>query len=100
MSFATTRRLKACTVCGRPSPGTRCSLHPKPARPYRTAEYQMNRALTLVEERTCWICGKAGSVEDPLTADHLIEVVNGGDSTRTNLRAAHRSCNGRRGANC
>ena len=53
---------------------------------------------TLREETHCWICGEPGSPADPLTADHLLAVAAGGPSSRSNLRAAHLSCNSRRGA--
>jgi 5-methylcytosine-specific restriction endonuclease McrA len=89
--------LRACSQCGRPSTTSRCPDHAK-RRPYRSAEYQTARAQTLAEERTCWLCGEAGTPDDPLTADHLVAVTDNGTSQRMNLRAAHRSCNGRRGA--
>lgn len=46
----------------------------------------------------CWICHKPGTDDDPLTADHLLALHNGGHHTAGNYRAAHRSCNSRRGA--
>jgi 5-methylcytosine-specific restriction endonuclease McrA len=51
----------------------------------------------LREEPYCWLCGKRGSAEDPLVADHVIPRSKGGTTTRSNLRAAHSSCNARRG---
>jgi HNH endonuclease len=52
----------------------------------------------------CWICG--GEIDPALvvpnrlagTADHVIALRNGGDDTDANLRAAHFTCNIRRGA--
>jgi len=52
----------------------------------------------LEEERICWLCAYPARPGDPLTADHVVPVVLGGATVRENLRAAHRSCNSRRGA--
>jgi 5-methylcytosine-specific restriction endonuclease McrA len=89
--------LRACVVCGRPSPDSRCPRHATPrdnghARPKRLA------AQVLREELVCHLCGKVGTADDPLTIDHLIPVSRGGQTVRENLAAAHRSCNSRRGA--
>lgn len=91
------RRLSPCLVCGTPSAGPRCPDHRK-AQPYSSAEYQAARAQTLSEEDVCWICGLPATVDDPLTADHVVAVVDGGGSGRDNLHAAHESCNKSRGA--
>jgi 5-methylcytosine-specific restriction endonuclease McrA len=42
----------------------------------------------------CWLCGQPGAD----TADHLVAQVDGGGNSIDNLRAAHRACNSRRGA--
>lgn len=43
----------------------------------------------------CWLCGRVGAD----TADHVVPLSLGGDPLDpANLRAAHRSCNSRRGA--
>jgi hypothetical protein len=87
--------MKACNVCGRIiDRGSRCAEHAIPARgrAHRVASLQ-----TRAEERTCWICGKPGTTNDPLTADHIVPRAHGGHDTRANMRAAHRSCNQRRG---
>ena len=90
--------LRACTSCGRiKQHRQRCAYCPPPTS-YRGAQYQQARAQTLREEHTCWICGDPARPGDPLTADHLVPVSKQGSSERHNLRAAHRSCNGRRGA--
>jgi hypothetical protein len=52
----------------------------------------------LREEKACWICGGHGTEADPLTADHVIARADGGWNVRSNYRAAHASCNSRRGA--
>jgi 5-methylcytosine-specific restriction endonuclease McrA len=41
----------------------------------------------------CWICGQPGA----LTADHIKPLSHGGSTIINNLKAAHRSCNSRRG---
>ena len=91
------RLSRACTVCGRiTQEGNRCPQHPKvkiSARPHRRM-----RAQVLAQEHHCWICGKPGSNDDPLTYDHVIARTDGGDNSRANARAAHASCNSRRGA--
>ena len=53
----------------------------------------------LIAERDGWkchICGKT-IIRKDLTLDHLIPYSEGGEDTSLNLRAAHRSCNSRRG---
>lgn len=62
------------------------------------ARYRANRARVLAEERVCWICGRPGAPDDPLTADHVIPRSLGGSHDRSNLRAGHRSCNSSRKA--
>lgn len=90
------QRLRPCLDCGRPSAGPRCSAHALPrisARPHRRV-----RAQVLAEESLCWLCGKPGTADDPLTFDHVIPRAFGGATTRANARAAHASCNSSRGA--
>jgi 5-methylcytosine-specific restriction endonuclease McrA len=92
------RVLQACLACGQPtSNGTRCASCTQPS-PYASAEYQINRRTVLAQEHECWLCGKPATPDDPLTADHVIPIDEGGTNARTNLRAAHSSCNSRRGA--
>ena len=54
--------------------------------------------IVLEEEHLCWLCGFPARPHDPLTLDHVLPVALGGTTTRDNVRAAHRSCNSRRGA--
>jgi 5-methylcytosine-specific restriction protein A len=61
-------------------------------------DHQLLRRQVLSEEFVCWICGKPAQRGDPLTADHLVSRARGGDNMRSNYRAAHLSCNSRRGA--
>jgi 5-methylcytosine-specific restriction endonuclease McrA len=50
------------------------------------------------EAVTCWLCGRGFTdPTDPPVADHVIPRASGGSDDITNLAAAHRSCNGRRG---
>ncbi len=56
------------------------------------------RSTVLAEETVCWICGSPASLDDPLTVDHIVPDSAGGTWDRTNLRAAHETCNKRRGA--
>ena len=46
----------------------------------------------------CHICGKGFTAADPPVADHLHPRGYGGSDDLANLAPAHRSCNGRRGA--
>jgi 5-methylcytosine-specific restriction endonuclease McrA len=89
---------RACTVCGRPGVGARCHLHAIPPRPRGRAT--QNQIRTLVANATrCHICGQPPTPDDPLVADHVIPRAHGGTDNLSNLKAAHRSCNGRKGAN-
>ena len=88
---------RACIVCGAPSERSRCPRHPKRDE-WHTAQYQANRTLVLARDTDCWICGHPPRAGDPMEPDHVLAVADGGDSTVTNMRAAHRSCNRARGA--
>ena len=88
-------RLRPCLVCGTPSRSPRCATHSLPRRGW--AHEQASRQVRL-EETSCWICGEPAKPGDPLTADHLVPRIHGGPDVRENMRAAHRSCNSRRGA--
>ena len=62
----------------------------------KTHRYQTARKNVLVRDRgICWLCGRPGAT----TADHVVPLALGGHPyDEANLRAAHRSCNSRRGA--
>jgi 5-methylcytosine-specific restriction endonuclease McrA len=47
---------------------------------------------------SCAICGLPARPGDPLTADHVVPRSRGGVDSIVNYRAAHRSCNSRRGS--
>jgi 5-methylcytosine-specific restriction enzyme A len=105
--------LYACPDCGALTPDTRCPKHAKVKRRKRyarqdasrrargkrngsTSAYRKERAFVLERDKgICWICRKAGAN----TADHIVPVSKDGSDHRSNLRAAHKSCNSRRGAN-
>ncbi len=105
----TGRQLKACNRCGRPVPITkrgpefceRCQVRPDVhihgPRPYNDPAYQANRKQVLAEEDCCALCGEPFTPADPATVDHIVPVSSGGGHERSNLRAAHRRCNARRG---
>jgi 5-methylcytosine-specific restriction endonuclease McrA len=88
---------KACVICGRPhgNRGARCELHAIPA---RTGTYSRNAALVRATATVCHLCGQPFTADDPAVADHVVPRGVGGSDDLTNLRAAHRSCNGRKGA--
>jgi 5-methylcytosine-specific restriction protein A len=97
-------RLAGDRVCRRPlAPGSRhCDEHrPKHgtrrARGY-SAEYDRNRPIVLSSADRCAECGLPATVTDPLTVDHRVPLADGGTNDLSNLRALHRSCNSRLGA--
>ena len=66
----------------------------------------MNATLRTVAERdrwVCWLCGgdvDAAATGTPWAAsvDHVVPKSRGGSNDQTNLRLAHKRCNGRRGS--
>lgn len=95
---------RPCLDCQRlhPGPGPRCPTHrsQRPSTTQRGLGYNHRRLArqVLAEEKHCHLCGQPARPGDPLTADHIIPRAHGGPTTRDNLRAAHASCNARRGA--
>ena len=61
------------------------------------AEHQRLAKQVLSEEKACWICGHLARPNDPLEVDHVVPRSKGGATVRSNLRAAHASCNRGRG---
>jgi 5-methylcytosine-specific restriction endonuclease McrA len=91
---------RACVICGATSvPGTsRCIRHPK-AKLSRHRQYRKLREQLLAAHPSCHLCG--GSFTDPAdppVLDHVIPRAHGGTDHPSNLKPAHRSCNGRKGA--
>ena len=67
---------------------------PSATRPRGRAWAALSKAVILRDGGWCWLCGRQGAD----TADHVIPFSRGGVGMDiTNLRAAHRSCNSRRG---
>lgn len=60
-------------------------------------DHQQLAKRVLREEHVCWVCGGAPTDNDPLEADHVVPLSMGGQTVRSNVRAAHRSCNRSRG---
>lgn len=87
---------KICSVCGRVhgNRGGRCDQH---AIPPRTGTYSRNAAKVRAAATRCHLCGLPFSSDDPAVADHVIPRGLGGSDNLTNLKAAHRSCNGTKG---
>lgn len=69
---------------------------PETAAMRKSYKYQQARKAVLVRDRgICWLCSRPGAD----TADHVVPLALGGHPyDMGNLRAAHRSCNSRRGA--
>ncbi len=61
------------------------------------AEHQRLAKQVLSEEKACWLCGRPAHPDDPLEVDHVVPRAAGGATVRSNLRAAHASCNRGRG---
>jgi len=95
--------LKACLICGRAFQPTapkqaRCPEHSLP-RLTRDRTYLKIRAVILANATVCGICGKPFTdPSDPAVLDHVRPRAYGGTDDPSNLQAAHRSCNGRKGA--
>jgi 5-methylcytosine-specific restriction protein A len=105
------RVLRACLVCGAPSPGRRCGRHQAEADARRAAyerqrgsahergytyAYTKLRRQVLAEELYCGVCGEPAERTDPFVVDHITPLSAGGENERGNLRACHATCNSRR----
>jgi len=91
--------LKACIVCGRTCEQgkNRCPLHPKPP-VSRHRQYRKLRERLIAAHPYCHICGQPfHDPADPPVLDHVRPRAHGG-TDESNLRPAHRSCNGAKGA--
>jgi 5-methylcytosine-specific restriction protein A len=92
--------LRSCPRCGRTFPaGQRCPLHGQRRRSpssvaTRLPGWAKTRARVLARDRyVCGICGGPGAD----AVDHVVPASLGGTNHPSNLRAAHASCNARRG---
>jgi 5-methylcytosine-specific restriction endonuclease McrA len=88
---------RTCSVCGTPhrNRGGRCDAHKIPL---RSGTYSRNAALVRATATICHLCGEPFTdPNDPPVADHVIPRGIGGSDDLSNLRASHRSCNGRKG---
>lgn len=91
---------KPCLTCGDPTPnGSRCQeceaerqANRNARRTHYKGDYKKLAAQVRAYAVQCWICGEGHRHDDPWQADH----VTPGDPT-SELRAAHRTCNARRG---
>jgi 5-methylcytosine-specific restriction endonuclease McrA len=96
-------RRRACVVCGRtfqPTPDnpSRCERHRIP-KVNRDRTYRNLSAAVIAAATHCGICGQPFTdPTDPPVVDHIISRAHGGNDDPTNLQAAHRTCNGRKGA--
>jgi 5-methylcytosine-specific restriction endonuclease McrA len=76
--------------------GPRCPEHLK--RPVsRDRSYREACALIKANASACGICGEGPRADDPWVVDHIVPRAHGGGDEPSNLQAAHRSCNGRKG---
>jgi 5-methylcytosine-specific restriction endonuclease McrA len=95
--------LRCCSYpgCGRivhnPPGSNRCPNHPQ--RKKRSGTYSRDAAKVRAAATICYLCGLPfNDPNDPPVADHVVPRVYGGSDHIGNLAAAHRSCNGRKGA--
>lgn len=89
------RIARHCLSCGTLTKhGTRCEPCDTAN---HTAAYGGNWRDLAKQVRTaateCHLCGLPETADDPFEADHILAHANGGQSTRQNVAAAHRSCN-------
>lgn len=98
---------RACIVCGRPSPASRCPEHELTERPRGNA-FEATRQR--IANRDGWICQlpDCGKPIDPqlrkphpmaLAIDHILPRAAGGTDEDHNLQAAHALCNLQKGTN-
>lgn len=97
--------LRPCLACSTPAKGSYCPTHAPRKHDGRTTterglghDYRKAAKRVLAEESVCWMDGEGPRPNDPLTVDHITPRSQGGGHERSNLRAAHASCNSRRGA--
>jgi 5-methylcytosine-specific restriction endonuclease McrA len=93
------RRICCHPGCARiTEPGKSCPLHPKHHVP-RHRRYRNLCARIIANATVCGICGQPFTdPNDPPVVDHIHPRAYGGTDDPSNLQAAHRSCNGRKGA--
>jgi 5-methylcytosine-specific restriction endonuclease McrA len=87
---------RPCLECGRPiAIGSRCAgCDNRP--PYDGAWARMAKAQIAADPR-CRDCGHTGSIDNPLTADHVVPRARGGRNEPSNLATRCRVCNSAKG---
>lgn len=96
----------ACTVCGAPSNGPRCELHPQRRSPSsRATSHRRHKArrARMIEQALaagadCHLCGERIGLADEIDVDHVVPVAAGGSDHISNLALAHSGCNRSKGA--
>ena len=84
---------RPCLNCGSlTSKTTRCDTCQQHHDQLYNSDYRREAKRIRDTATECWLCGHGPKADDPWQADHVVA----GDS-RSPLRAAHRSCNIRRG---
>ena len=101
---------KPCLDCGRlTTGGNRCQVHQQRVEQLHeikrsqikkdsgqySGSYRKRAAIVRATAVTCHLCGEGARLSDPWVADH-VDPGSHGDSAE--LRAAHKSCNERRGS--
>jgi len=88
---ATPQRVSFCVRCNK------LKQRKGPGRAYDQGEYRRNRQLLLKNVIYCVECRGLGTLNDPLTVDHIVPLSAGGSNALANLQVMHRSCNSRKG---
>lgn len=72
--------------------GGMCPLHTAALKHQRDADRYLFAQMCR-EAKTCAVCGKPRTEDDPFAVDHITPLSAGGTSVPANLRVVHRSCN-------
>lgn len=69
---------------------------PSPEQRGYNSEYRKNRKILLADNPPCNHCGRLGTKENPITADHIQSLATGGTNDLANLQPLCKQCNGRK----
>lgn len=90
--------LKACVVCGKKSPSSRCRKHALKSRPRGNAFEPIRQQVIARHGMVCHICREPIKSQADLHIDHIVPRSRGGSDSIENLAPAHDGCNLRKGA--
>jgi 5-methylcytosine-specific restriction endonuclease McrA len=96
--IAVTTKGGRCDECRRDYDRQRRQWRGKTAARGYDAAWRRMVALAIRAHPYCTDCGLVGSGDNPLTGDHIVPRVDGGQNTPSNIAVRCRVCNSRRGA--